>query len=326
MKSNNLKIFIPLRSKYGSKLMKYRTLRYIESLLDVFKATIVDDINDDIDIAHIYNIHDALDYLPLFDTKKIPYIFHAFIFGDEFDFDEKENKFTLKKESLKVYNQASTVVVFSSTQKRLLKEMGVTADIEVLSPIGNDYNAKDELTKSAFLYSFGLNKEAKYIIAIENYTQKTNFDNVIAVARIMPDIEFYLFDLKGKERSILSRVNEDDCSENVHYLNDLSISLLPSLISKALALVVPDNTHIDSLFICDCMKTKVPIIAQENLILDDVLKDHCVLMKNNAVDELYRNIHEINNINNIDQAERYISLFSTKEEAKKLEQIYFKNI
>lgn len=326
MKSNRLKIFIPLRSKYGSKLIKYRALRYIESLLDVFNATIVDDINEEIDIAHIYNIHDALDYLPIFDAKNIPYIFHAFIFGDEFEYDEKENKITLKRESIKIYNKASTVIVFSSSQEKLLKEIGVTSNIEILSPIGTDYNAKDELTKSAFLDSYGLNKNTRYVLAIENYAHKTNFENMIAVARIMPDIEFYLFDLKGKGRNLITRVDEEECSDNVHYRTDLSISLLPSLISNALALVIPDFTHIDSLFLSDFMKTNIPIIAQNNMAIEDILKDKSVLMSNCTVDELYRNIHDIENNNKIKEANRYINSFSTREEANKLEQIYLKLI
>lgn len=318
---SKLRVFVP-RTRYKQDIFILgRTYLYLKKLIEARDGEMVCDSSSHIDVAHLFSVRQVLDYEAIFAERRIPYFVHAFSFYEDY---EKLDSLSidLKKETLRAYNSAAGVIVYWPAQKILLRHLGVTVPIEVVHPVGEDFNPIDPIAKDAFRHSYAIPAERRIVANFGIYHPENGFEEFEALARIMPDIDFYFFGLRTTLFNSSIHYSQAKANKNLFYEDVIPSELYPSLITSATAAVLTGTFHIESILLADILKSRVPIISNKNPVLFDMLIDRKTSLIVDSTEGFYNALHDIDIDNFADQGFEYISQYTYDSESEVLFDFY----
>lgn len=320
MTSKVTKVFVPYGGNRVESIVSMRTMHYLTKLLQSGNFEVTTDPKEDFDIALVFSVRLALDYESLIQERKVPFILQAF--AEAADYERVDDYvINMKKDAMHIYNDAATVLVFWPSQKLLLRHLGITAPIEVISPVPEKVDDSLEQRNVSFRRANAIPATRNIIAGYGVYEPDNGFEIFDGLARIMPDLEFYFFGTKTLQFNSSSHYQVINSIPNLHYDDLLSPILFPPMILSTTALLLPGSFHVESLLITDFMYNRKPVISNKNPILFDLLIDDKTANIATNIDTFYQNLHDINTANHIEEAYQYVSKYTYETEGKKLRSI-----
>lgn len=320
MTSKKIRVFVPFGGNRVESLVSMRTMNYLTNLLQKGDFEITSDPQDQFDIALVFSVRLALLYDALLQEKKVPYILQAFAEADDYERVD-DYIISMKKDAMRIYNEASTILVFWPSQKLLLRHLGITSPIEIVNPVPEKVDNSLEVRNTAFRRANAIPADRHIIASYGVYEPENGFEVFEGLARIMPDLEFYFFGSKTLLFNSSSHYQITNSIPNLHYDEFMSPVLFSPMILTATALLLPGSFHVESLFIADFMYNRVPVISNKNPTLFDLLIDGKTANIATSIDSFYQNLHDIDTDNYVEEAYEYVSKFTYESEGNKLKAI-----
>lgn len=314
-------VFVPPLKNRQSAFVLGRTYFYLRRMLASQGYETTSDIKSEFAVAHLFSVRQVLEYEGLLADLKRPYFVHAFSFFD--DYEPGENlSIELKKDTVRAYNGAAGIIVYWPSQKILLRHLGITAPIEVVRPVGEDYTSLDPITRSAFRSSYAIPADRVAVSNLGVYNPDNGFDEYEDLARIMPDLDFYFFGLRTTLFNSSSHYSQSKSNRNLFYEDIVPSELYPSLIASISALVLTGSFHIESILLADVLKSRVPVISNKNPVLYDLLIADKTSLIATTTEQFYLALHDIEEHNYAEEAYRYISQYTYESEGAVLVDFY----
>lgn len=318
-----IKVLLFTDRKSGNSLIFERIRKNLEFDLRAVGIEVTDDINDDYDIAHFVSAKDVLFLESILIKKKTPIVLQAFSDFEDFEFEPDVETPVLKKEALRLYNLVDAILVGYNSQKIILRHFNVTSPIEVIPP-ATEYTVDraDTYNQRAFRSFYGLPPTAPIIINYGIYDPENGFDAYEALARIMPDIEFFFFGVKTSIFNSSEHYNRNLSLRNLHYEGIMPTELYNSMMTSAAGFVLTGKFHVENVLLAEAMRAGVPIISARNGILFDLLVNEKTAVICENLDDFYRAIKNIGDPDLIRNAYETVSAVSYVQKGTELKELY----
>jgi glycosyltransferase involved in cell wall biosynthesis len=287
------------------------------------------------DLVHLLNMSQYKAYQGIRKSKRAnssaPVILSLFNDYNDFDSsyinsDNREIDYikTISKMFLNVENDVKVILCNWESQKILLKHSDINVNSTVINPGIKEYFKKDYTKEEieSFRKYYRVTDEKKIVIGYGEYDYEKGFDELEAIARIMPNYEFFYFGGKTGFLSNSIHYERTNKIKNLHYHPHLHRELYHSAIFCATALFVPYMYHVDSVMIMEMMKGNVPIVSAKNPYLYNLLIDRKTALLGENVEDYYNCLKDIESENVAAKAKEFIDKFTIKQYGENLKELY----
>jgi len=211
-----------------------------------------------------------------------------------------------------------------ATESLILKHSNAFKSVKVCPFGAKTYNKEDysSIELGAFRKYYGLNENDKVIATIGDYNFAKGLGELEAVARIMPEYEFFFF---GGKRGILSNSSHYDKTNkipNLHYEDYIPNEIYHSAIFSFTAAFFPYKYMTESNFALELMKAGVPIISNKNPFLSEMLVDKKTALIGDSVETFYSLLKNVGKENYAASAKEFASEFTVERYGERLKELY----
>ncbi len=289
--------------------------------------------NEDYDLVHLLSINQLKAYYSMVKpNSRKPVILS--LFNDDNDFkieqlDEENSEIkTNINKVINQYNNINTIITSWPCQNLILDHFKCEVN-KVSFPLGvKDYSKKEysELEKLAFRKYYQIPQDKKIVISYGEYDYSKGLDTFEAVARILPDYEFFFF---GNRNGILSNSKHYDKTNkiiNLHYEASIPEELYHSLLLNTSCIFLPYRFHFDSLVLLEAMRQQIPIVSSKNPILYDLLIENKTALIGTTVEEYFNFINSIDSVNFKKEAKEFADQCTIEKYAINLKDLYLKTL
>lgn len=288
------------------------------------------------DIVHLLNMSQYKAYQSIRKSKKAnpdaPVVLTLFNDFNDFEStytssenDDIDYSKTIRKIFSNIESNVKVILCNWESQKLLLKHSDVNISSVVVNPGIKEYKRKNYSKEEvqAFRKYYRVTEEKKIVISYGEYDYEKGFDELEAIARIMPDYEFFFFG--GKSGIISNSYHYERANKirNLHYYPLLHRELFHSAIFSATALFLPYKYHVDSYMIMEMMKAKVPVVSANNPYLYNLLIDNKTALLGNNVSEYYNKLKDIESNPIVDQSKKFIDKFTIETYGDNIDKVYY---
>lgn len=287
--------------------------------------------NQDYDLVHLLSINQLKAYYSYVKPdKRKPVILSLFNDDNDFKIEQLEDETSEIKTNinkvLKQFDGINTIVTIWPCQDLILNHFKCDID-KVNIPLGvKDYSKKEysTLEKTAFRKYYRIPEDKKIVISYGEYDYSKGLDVFEAVARILPNYEFFFF---GNKNGILSNSKHYEKTNkivNLHYESSIPEELYHSLLLNTSCIFLPYRFHFDSLVLLEAMRQQIPIVSSKNPILYDLLIENKTALIGTTVEEYFNYINNIEKINLAKEAKEFADQFTIEKYAANLKSLYQK--
>lgn len=287
--------------------------------------------NQDYDLVHLLSINQLKAYYSYVKPdKRKPVILSLFNDDNDFKIEQLEDETSEIKTNinkvLKQFDGINTIVTIWPCQDLILNHFKCDID-KVNIPLGvKDYSKKEysTLEKTAFRKYYRIPEDKKIVISYGEYDYSKGLDVFEAVARILPNYEFFFF---GNKNGILSNSKHYEKTNkivNLHYESSIPEELYHSLLLNTSCIFLPYRFHFDSLVLLEAMRQQIPIVSSKNPILYDLLIENKTALIGTTVEEYFNYINNIEKINLAKEAKKFADQFTIEKYAANLKSLYQK--
>ena len=282
------------------------------------------DLNEKCDLVHLLSLSQIKAYLQYRKLKNIPAVFTAFLSQADLEYMKSNEVYFDVSKISKFSADISKVIVYFPCQELIFNHHQKGGDV-ALASIGGKYYPTSNYSKveiDAFRKYYKIEKDRKIIFSYGEYVFSKGIDTLEAVARIMPEYEFFFFGGKSGVLSNARHYEKGNNIANLHYEDDIHRELYHSLLMNATALFIPYEYHVDTCLILEAMKANVAIVSNKNPFLFDLLiKDKTALI-GESVEDFYNILKNVSEVNHTKEAFEYASKFTPSRYGEELEKIY----
>jgi 1,2-diacylglycerol-3-alpha-glucose alpha-1,2-glucosyltransferase len=220
--------------------------------------------------------------------------------------------------------EADEIICPWLSQGLILKHYDLFKSVNVVNIGSKAYDSSlfSDIEKEAFRRYYRLQPEDHIVVSYGEYDYARGIGDLEAVARILPDFEFFFFGSRAGLLSGPARFEKNNDIANLHYVGNMPEELYHSALLSADCLFLPYKNHIDSVYVLEAMKAKVPVVAAANQFLFDLLIDKKTAMLGTTVEEYFNLLKEINSSNCAKSAYEFASAFTPETYGKRLKEIY----
>lgn len=220
--------------------------------------------------------------------------------------------------------EADVITCPWASQKLILSHTDCFKTIKVIN-IGAKTYVKDEYSEielSAFRRYYKVPAESKIVVTLGEYNYSKGFAELEAIARIMPEYEFFFFGGKNGVLANSSHYGKTNDIPNLHYEGHIPYELYHSAIFSADAAFFPYRFHVESTFVMELMKAGVPIVSNDNPFLRDLIIDHKTAIIGRSVEDFYQALKTIDKKNYAKEAEKFVEPYTPKNSGQQLKSLY----
>jgi 1,2-diacylglycerol-3-alpha-glucose alpha-1,2-glucosyltransferase len=189
---------------------------------------------------------------------------------------KQDGKLTLLLAHQTLINEATLVIVPSESGKTVLRHLGVTTPIEVLSE-GMDFSRFESslpLDKAIFQRYFRYDPTRKLVIGRGPYSYQGGLYDFIKIAKLIPQADFYYFGTKPIYWPLLLLMRPlRNLPANVHLKGNIDEEVYRSGLLNATAFLLCGHKVIGTTTLLDPMAAKTQIIAREGIVFHDLLSN-----------------------------------------------------
>lgn len=321
MTNRKIRVFLDYNTDISKTLVPSRIISNLEKSFKSVGIELVSDIDEEFDIAYFLSASNIISYESELIKKKKPVVLQAF--SDIYDSEFKANKLpTLRKDAERVYNLVDMILVGFNSQKIILRHYNISSPIEVV-PTVTEYqlDREDKYNKNAFKSAYGVAKDIPVVINYGIYDTDNGFEEYEALARIMPDIEFFFFGAKNGLFNSSEYYARNINLKNMHYEGVLPLELYDSAMATVTAIVITGRYHVEHIILAEAMRAGVPIISSKNGVLFDLLIGDKTSYICETIDDYY---HALKNLDKeyVKNAYELISQSSYFEQGSRLKSIF----
>ena len=282
-------------------------------------------VNDDYDVAHFLSLDD-LSKIKNARKRKIPVIISALSCESDSSANfltEKNGKYTLSPKAKLALNNASSIIVSDETSKKLLTDLGVESQIDVVSP-GVDisrFEFEDD-NKYIFYQYYQVEKHKKIVVVIGTYDDKKIPNKLAYIANMCPNYSFFYF---GNTRALKVFNQNLKMPNNVRLCQITNNEIYCSMMANASIYLALDNTHHSPITILDAMASKTQIVALLPTLQNTELLEQAqayIGESDEAIASILNNLHDGKFKNRSDIAYQVACDNSLQNVGKKLLKIY----
>ena len=293
--------------------LKENNISYASNIVDTY------DVIHFISPSDLLKINDATE-------NRIPVVISAlYCESDESasflkELNEKE---AISNKSLKALNKASVVLTSDELSKHLLKELGVTSPIEIVSS-GVDLSRFEfeEENKDIFYQYYQLDKNKKFVVVIGTYDDRNTPKKLIAIADKCPDYNFFYF---GNANTLRIVRQNHKMPQNVRLCQLIDNEIYCSMMVNASIYLSLENKKHSPITLLDAAASKTQIVALEPTHLNKKILEltHAYIAKDeNEVADIINKLNDGTLENRSSIAYEYAKENSLKNVGKKLIRIY----
>jgi len=283
------------------------------------------------DIVHMLNLEQYKAYIGISKHKKAnpdaPVILSTFNDYNDFNILSKTSEnnekdyMKLISKTYKSLDEVDEIVCNWESQKLILKHNDLDVKTKVINPGVKDYVKSNYMPQEldAFRKYYRITNNRKIIISYGEYDYSKGMAELAAVARIMPDYEFFFF---GGKLSSVSHYGKVNNIKNLHIHAHLHRELYHSAIFSTTALFIPYKYHVDSNMILEMMKANVPVVAAKCPFLYNLLIDNKTALLGDDVEDFYNCLKNIETKNYVKEAKIFADQYSIDKYGNNLSEIY----
>lgn len=338
MNNSNIKVLLCLNGdKDNNKFILDRNGYILRYALQEAGIDYTYNFNQEYDIAYLLSLNQLKAYYSFVKpNKRKPIILSLFNDLNDFKIEEiEDSEDEFKANFNKLFKQIDakeniTIASNFPCQDLILNHFNCPFNKQVIYQGVKDYSKKEysQIEKDAFRKYYKVPKERKIIVSYGEYDYSKGLDMLEALARILPEFEFFFF---GNENGILSNskhYTKTNKISNLHYEGNIPEELYHSMLLNTSCIFLPDRFHFDSLILLEAMKQNIPIASTKNPLLYDLLIDKQTCFIGENVEDFYNYIVNIDNFNYAKQARKFISSpsFTIEEYASRIKELLSKII
>lgn len=196
----------------------------------------------------------------------------------------------LKKKVQRVMNQASVVVVPSELSKGFLRYAGVETPIEIVEDGINlaRYDKSKSLEMTIFHRYFQTTKKSPFVVSSGTYADVEGIQDLIKIARNMPEVEFYYFGDRSLSRWKLAPFLkiEKTAPKNVHFSDIVTDDVFRSALMNASAFLELGHKFAGNMTLLDVAAAKLQVIARKQAIFPDIFINNKTAYLDNNLEDL----------------------------------------
>lgn len=286
------------------------------------------------DIVHVLSLDQYHAYLSKpkhkMISKHVPIVFSAFNdFNDlsssfKEDVAEEAGYMDSIQKTTKIMSEIDKIICNWPSQILLLKHLGASGKLEEV-PLGSKTYKKNSYSATeinAFRKYYQLESHDKIIVSYGEYTFSKGLDVLEQTARVLPGYEFFFF---GGRNGILSNPNhfgKINDIPNLHYEDHMPEELYHSAMFSTSALFLPYKYHVDSTIIVEAMKAGIPVVANNDPLLFDLLISNKTACLGETVEEYYNYLKNISMTNYAKEAKEFTNKLTIENYGHKLSEVY----
>lgn len=319
--NQKIRVFLDNTSDISKTLVPSRIIVNLEKSFQSVGIEIVHDIEEEFDIAYFLSASSVVSHESELIKKKKPVVLQAF--SDIYDSEIKSGNLpALRKDAERIYNLVDMILVGFNAQKIILRHYNISSPIEVV-PTVTEYtlDKEDKYNKNAFRSAYGVAKDVPIVINYGVYDTDNGFEEYEALARIMPDIEFFFFGAKNGLFNSSEYYARNLNLKNMHYEGVLPLELYDSAMVTVSAIVITGKYHVENIILAEAMRAGVPIISAKNGVLFDLLISGKTAYICDTIDDYYYAIKNINE-DYVKSAYEYVSNSTYFEKGSRLRSIF----
>ncbi len=336
MDISNIKVLLCLNGdKDNNKFVLDRNGYILRYALQEANISYTYNFNQDYDIVYLLSLNQLKAYYSMVKpNKRKPVILSLFNDLNDFKIEEiEDSEGEFKANFSKLFKQIEdkkdniTLVSNFSCQDLILSHFNCPFNKNVIYQGVKDYSKKEysKVENEAFRKYYKLPDNRKIIISYGEYDYSKGLDTLEALARILPDFEFFFF---GSGNGILSNSKhyaKTNKIMNLHYQGNIPEELYHSLLLNASCIFLPDKFHFDSLILLEAMKQNIPIVSSKNPLLYDLLIDKQTCFIGETIEDFYNYIVNIDTFNYAKQAKEFVSspTFTIENYADQIKKLFF---
>ena len=297
----------------------------LKGSLKVNGISCTSNVNDDYDVAHFLSLDD-LSKIKSANKRKIPVIVSALSCesDDSAKFlTEKNGKYTLSPKAKKALNNVDSVLVSDETSKKLLNELGIESQIDVVSP-GVDISRFefDNDNKYIFYQYYQVERNKKIVVVIGTYDDMKAPKKLAFIANMCPNYNFFYF---GNTRALKVFNQNMKMPANVRLCQITNNEIYCSMMANASVYLALDNTRHSPITILDAMASKTQIVALLPTLQNTELLEQAnayIGESEEAIASILNNLHDGKFKNRSEDAYQVACENSLENVGKKLIKIY----
>ena len=288
------------------------------------------DYKENYDLVHLISLNQFKAYRSVRTNNKItktaPVVLSLFnnCLDLRVDLDNQEEDYM--DEIMKVFKplEADVITCPWASQKLILSHTDCFNTIKVINIGAKTYhrNEYSDVELSAFRRYYKVPSDSKIIVTLGEYNYSKGFAELEAVARIMPEYEFFFFGGKSGVLSNSSHYGRINDIPNLHYEGHIPYELYHSAIFSADAAFFPYRFHVESTFVLELMKAGVPIVSNDNPFLRDLIIGDKTAIIGRSVEEFYAALKTIDKKNCAEEAKKFVEPFTPQKTGRQLRSLY----
>lgn len=205
----------------------------------------------------------------------------------------------LKKKVQRVMNLASAVIVPSELSKGFLRYAGVETPIEIVEDGVNfaRYDKSKPLEMSIFYRYFQTTNKRPFIVSSGTYADVEGIQDLIKIARNMPEIDFYYFGDKSLGRWKLASFYklEKTAPKNLHFTDIVTDDVFRSALMNAVAFLEVGHKFAGNMTLLDVAAAKLQVFARKQAIFPDIFINNKTAYLENNLDDIEKRLNEFLN-------------------------------
>lgn len=259
-----------------------RLRKNIKGALELADVPYAKSIIDTYDLIHFISLDDERRINDAYE-EGVPTLFSALYCESDNSASTLNKTNTLTLRATKLLNKIDVVLVSDKKSKEFLLNNGVTSNIEIVTPGVNisRFEFPNSLEEDIFYNYYQLEKDQKFVAIFGTYDDSDIKNQLIEIAKAVPYPIFYFGNAKV---SYVSRLMHK-IPANLRFSTLLNNELYCSMMKKASAYVVLDNSKHSPISLLEAMASKTQIFALKPLGLnEEMLDDKYAYTTDNIVD------------------------------------------
>ena len=260
----------------------HRLYRDLATLYYLQGIDITTNIEERFDYAHFLDISQRKEILHVKDRLKKKVVIDYFV-------DKKKTKniglseVSIPLEDRRILNKCDLVIVCCQADKMILISNNVKTPIEIMPlPVSEErFSNISNLEKNAFIQYAGLVKNEEFAIAMTNYKDSQDIQDLIELATRIKNMKFFVF---GPRRGFFTTPKKiqhlvKKAPSNIIFKSYTSEDIFKSAMLFSKFFIATRNANVELLTALEAMITKTQIFTYNTHYIGDVLvdNDNCLL-------------------------------------------------